>query len=96
MLLLDDVELAEGELDKLKQQATVVRSQSTSRQGFIEEVNSLKNIKALYRHFGGARSIKVGLRLSYLIHLDSFADDDFLSRSPADSIRNSSLAFLAR
>ncbi|UZJ51554.1 hypothetical protein CBS101457_000874 [Exobasidium rhododendri] len=59
VLLLDDIELANEELAQLRKQAEVVRSQADSRQSFVQEVNSLPNVVALYRHFGGARSIKI-------------------------------------
>lgn len=59
VLLLDDIELAKEELGQLKEQAEVVRSQAKSREDFIKEVKGLSNVTALYRHFGGARSIKV-------------------------------------
>jgi len=60
VLLLDDIELATNEMAKLKGQAQVVQMQAKSRREFIEEVKGLSNLKAIYRHFGGARSIKVG------------------------------------
>lgn len=57
-MLLDDILLAKTELGQLEQAANVVRSAAKDRAAFIEEAQATKP-DALYRHFGGAKSIKV-------------------------------------
>lgn len=68
VVLLDDVELAKTELNQLQSRADVRRSEAKDRQSFVKEMQDWKP-KALYRHFGGARSVKVCFRKSYAFTL---------------------------
>lgn len=58
VLLLDDILLATADRERLASKADVTLSRAKDRKQFIEEINGLQPT-ALYRHFGGARSIKV-------------------------------------
>lgn len=60
VLLLDKIELAGDDLTRLQKEAKVVELQAKTRKEFIEEANSIKNLVAIYRHFGGNKSVKVG------------------------------------
>ncbi|PWN53056.1 hypothetical protein IE53DRAFT_222883 [Violaceomyces palustris] len=62
VLLLDEIKLAEKELQLLQSKAQVVRSTATSREDLIRKFSTkgdYSDVVGIYRHFGGARSIKV-------------------------------------
>ena len=60
VLLLDEINFAKTELEQLQSVAEIVASASKSRDEFIKDLQGkYSNISAIYRHFGGARSIKV-------------------------------------
>lgn len=58
VLLLDEILLAKHDRKKLEKEAEVIVSQAKDRDGFLKEIQSIQP-KALYRHFGAARSIKI-------------------------------------
>lgn len=62
VLLLDQIKLATTELGQLSKVANVVESTAKTRQELIEKFQSggeYAQVVGIYRHFGGARSIKV-------------------------------------
>lgn len=65
VLLLDKIDFAHDELTRLKKEANVVASKAKTREEFAEEANSIKDLVAIYRHFGGSRSVKVGISPSH-------------------------------
>lgn len=68
VLLLDQIKLAKTELDQLSEVASVVESTATSRQELIHKFQAggeYAQVVGIYRHFGGARSIKVTGRFDH-------------------------------
>lgn len=62
VLLLDQVKLATPELKQLSSVANVVESTARTRQELIEKFKNggeYSDVVGIYRHFGGARSIKI-------------------------------------
>ncbi|WFC93393.1 glyoxylate reductase [Malassezia brasiliensis] len=62
VLLLDEIQLATKDLDRLAQTADVLRNDAQSRDEFLEAVSpggKYSDIRGLYRHFGGARSVRI-------------------------------------
>ncbi|CDR88109.1 related to 2-hydroxyacid dehydrogenase [Sporisorium scitamineum] len=62
VLLLDQIKLATSELSQLSKVADVVESTAKTRQELIEKFKSggeYAQVVGIYRHFGGARSIKI-------------------------------------
>ncbi|KAJ1033156.1 hypothetical protein NDA13_001154 [Ustilago tritici] len=62
VLLLDQIKLATTELNQLFKVATLVESTAKSRQELIEKFKSggeYSDVVGIYRHFGGARSVKI-------------------------------------
>ena len=55
---MDEILLANSDRERLAKEAEVIVSRAKDRQGFLDEINSIQP-RALYRHFGGARSIKI-------------------------------------
>ncbi|EST06038.1 D-isomer specific 2-hydroxyacid dehydrogenase, NAD-binding [Kalmanozyma brasiliensis GHG001] len=79
VLLLDQIKLATPELKQLSNIADVVESNAKSRQELIDKFKSggeYAKVVGIYRHFGGARSIKVTGRF----------DQELVSQLP-DSLR---------
>ncbi|KAI3628282.1 hypothetical protein CBS14141_002283 [Malassezia furfur] len=62
VLLLDEIQLATKDLDRLAQTADVLRNDTQSRDEFLAAVGpggKYADIRGLYRHFGGARSVRI-------------------------------------
>lgn len=62
VLLLDQIKLATTELSQLAKVANVVESTAKTRQELIDKFKSggeYSDVVGIYRHFGGARSIKI-------------------------------------
>ncbi|WFC98801.1 glyoxylate reductase [Malassezia yamatoensis] len=62
VLLLDEIQLATNELEKLKESADVLHNETTSRKEFLRAISPggpYDGIRGLYRHFGGAKSIQI-------------------------------------
>lgn len=62
VLLLDQVKLATSELAQLSSVANVVESTAKTRQELVEKFKSggeYSDVVGIYRHFGGARSVKI-------------------------------------
>ncbi|KAN0060891.1 hypothetical protein ACQY0O_006625 [Thecaphora frezii] len=60
VLLLDEIKLALPELDRLKDKAEVIASSAKSRDDLISQFGAqLSDVVGIYRHFGGARSVKI-------------------------------------
>ncbi len=62
VLLLDQIKLATSELKQLSSVADVIESTAKSRQELIDKFKSggeYAQVVGIYRHFGGARSIKI-------------------------------------
>ncbi|WFD34521.1 glyoxylate reductase [Malassezia cuniculi] len=65
VLLMDDILLAHEDLKRLESRADIIRNETKDRAELIRAFESggpYANIKGLYRHFGGARSIRVSGR----------------------------------
>ncbi len=62
VLLLDQIKLATDELSQLSKVANVVESAAKTRQDLVDKFKSggeYSDIVGIYRHFGGARSVRI-------------------------------------
>ena len=65
VLLMDEVQLAKKDLERLSSHAEVLRNHTQSRDELIRAFSPggpFAQVRGMYRHFGGARSIRVSGR----------------------------------